>query len=266
MWLFRPRLPLALVRPLVHRKIQRALADPAAMADAREHMEHLLGAIGRSDEIDAASRGYVEHWLWCHELRWHPRAVARQRVDGAEHLATAHALGRGVVLSFVHHAHFDGVFGSVARTGTPVQVLVGAREMKSGGPNLRQHLHVVAKGGGLMSAEVGTAGIVERLESGEVIAAAIDVPGGSTASFAGRQVRCSSGPARAAFVAGAPVVVLTSHRGPDRSYIRLSEPLLPEQFDSTEDLLAEMVRRHEGALLAWPEAAYIPRVCWTPAE
>ena len=267
LWLVRPRLPLVLVRPFVERKIRRALADPATMTNAGEHMEHLLGAVGRSSEVEAGSRGYVEHWAWCHELRWHPRSVTRQRVEGIEHLLAARSEGHGVFLSFVHHAHFDGAFASVSRAGVPVHVLVGARAMRTAGPNLLQHLHVVGKGGALMSAEAGTSGIADELRKGHVVAAAIDVPGGSVATFAGRQVRCSSGPARAAFFAGSPVVVMTSHRSADgTTYLQLSEPLHPRDFDSVELLLAELVRRHEGPLLAWPDAAYIPMVCWKPVE
>lgn len=269
LWIARPRVPLAAVRPRIERKVQRALADPVVMEDARKHMEHLLGAIGRTDQVEAASRGYVEHWTWCEELRWHPRSVTRQRVEGIEHLRAAHALGRGVVLSFVHHAHFDGVFGSVGRLGIPIQTVAGAREMSIGGasPSLRQHLRVVAKGGGLVSAGVGTAGIVEELRKGRVIASAIDVPGGSLTTMAGRAVKCSSGPARAAFLAGAPVVLLTSHRGTDgTSYVQLHEALMPAEFASADELLEAMVRRHEGPLLEWPEVAYLPTVCWWPAE
>lgn len=262
MWLLWPRLPFRLARPLMQRKVRRALEDPARLDDARNQMEHLLGAIGRSSEVPAASRAYVEHWAWCDQLHWNPRTITRQRVEGAEHLAAAHGLGRGVLLSFVHHAHFAGFFASVARTGTPVHVV--AAPLASPGPNFIQHLHVVGMGGGLVSAGRGTAGIVEELGKGRVVASAIDVPGGSRTSFAGREVKCSSGAAHAAITAGAPVVVLTSHRDEDGVFIRLSEPLLPEQFDGAQDLLAELVRRHEEAVLAWPEVAYLPTTCWTP--
>jgi len=125
---------------------------------------------------------------------------------------------------------------------------------------------VFGSGGGLISPKVGTAGLIEELRRGRVVAAAIDVPGGSAATFAGRQVRCSSGAAHAAVAADAPVVVLTSHRDEDGVYIRLSEPLEPGDFDDAGALLEELVRQHESALLQWPEVAYIPKVCWTPVD
>ena len=137
---------------------------------------------------------------------------------------------------------------------------------KAPGPNLTQFFHVVGMGGGLLPASVGTAGLVDELKRGRVVAAAIDVPGGSTSTFAGRDVKCSSGPARAAVMAGSPVVVLTSHREADSSYIRLHEPLMPEDFGSVEELLERLVRVHEGPVMAWPEAAYIPAVCWRPVD
>jgi lauroyl/myristoyl acyltransferase len=262
MWILWPRVPYRVARPLIQRKVRRALADPARLGDAREQMEHLLGAIDRSSEVDAASRAYVEHWVRCDWLHWNPRTITRQRVEGGEHLIAAHGIGKGVLLSFVHHAHFAGFFASVARIGVPVHVV--AAPLASPGPNFIQHLHVVGKGGGLVSAGRGTAGIVEELGRGRVVASAIDVPGGSRASFAGRQVRCSSGAAHAAIAAGAPIVVLTSHHDEDGPYIRLSEPLDPEQFDGAQELLAELVARHEEAVLAWPEVAYLPTTCWSP--
>lgn len=229
------------------------------------NMEHLLGAAGRSDEIESAAKAYVEHWTRVEELRWHPRSVTRQRVEGAEHLQAAHALGKGVLVSFVHHAHFDGAFASVAHaTGIPVRAMAAAT--RSPGPNLTQHFRVVAMGGGLVSAAVGTAGLVEELTQGHTVAAAIDVPGGSVTTMANREVRCSSGPARAAHMAGAPVVLLTSHRENGSSYIQLHEALMPESFGSAEELLEELVRRHEGPLLEWPDGAYIPSVCWRPVD
>ena len=148
------RLPLLVTRPFIRWRVRRALDDPASINDARQQMEYLLGAIGRSAEVEAASREYVEHWVWCDSLRWHPRSITRQRIDGSQHLVAAVRLGRGVVLSFVHHAHFAGVFASVARTGIPVHVVAAA--LTSPGPNFIQHLTVVGKGGGLVSAARGT--------------------------------------------------------------------------------------------------------------
>lgn len=265
LWLARPRLPGFLLRPYVDRKVAAALAEPAVMDDARMHMDHLLGAIGRSSEVEDASRGYVEHWTRFEELKWRPRLVTRQAVEGAEHLRAAHALGRGVMLSFVHHAQYDGIFKSVARaSGVPVKVV--AADRAAPGPNLFQHYRVVGSGGGLISAAVGIAGLVEELKGGAVVASAIDVPGSSVTTFAGRQVKCSSGPARSATLAGAPVVMLTSHRGPDGPVIKLGEPMLPEDFSSVDELLQELVRRHEGPLLEWPEVAYLPTVCWRPVD
>lgn len=265
LWLGRPRLPLRLTGPIVRRRIKRALADPTVMKAAHWHMEHLLGASGRADEIDEMCRRFVEHWTTVDELKWHPRAVARQRVEGAEHLAAAHALGKGVLLSFVHHAHYNGIFASAGRAaGVSVEVM--AAMPKAPGPNLIQHFRVVGMGGGLLPATVGTAGLIDELKQGNVVAAAIDVPGGGRSTFAGRDVKCSSGPARAAFTAGSPVVLLTSHRDGGSSYIQLHEPLMPEDFGSVEELLEHLVRVHEGPVMAWAEAAYIPAVCWRPVE
>lgn len=262
-WLLRPRLPLWLVTPIVRRRARLAASNPKKMNDAMRQMEFLLAETNREASIPEASRKYLEHWTLCSELRWHPDAVTRQRVAGIDHLIRAREIGRGVILSFAHHGHFDGAFASVGRFGIDVRVVAAADAfLPSAGPNMRQHLRVVGMGGGLLPSDVGVKGIVNRLQNGDVIAVASDVPGNSVFEFAGRKGRGSSGAARAAMLANAPVVMLTTRRDSRGSFIELSSALEPSDFASVESLLETMVRHHESAILEWPEAALAPRVCW----
>ena len=55
------------------------------------------------------------------------------------------------------------------------------------------------------------------------------------------------------------MVLVTSHRGPSGSpTLRVHEPIEPSDFADQRDLLQEMMRRHEEAVLAWPEACDNP--------
>jgi lauroyl/myristoyl acyltransferase len=235
------------------------------MDHARNQMRHLLGESAPSD-IDPLACAFIDHWTWCDELRWHPRTVTRQPVRGAENLTTALAAGRGVMLSFVHHGHFDGAFASVARaTNVPVHALASAEAMRNGGPNMQQHLRVCGSGGGLVPSDSGTRGLIAELGAGKVVAAAIDVPGGSTVDFLGRTVRCSSGSVHAAIGAQAPVVVMTSHHDTSGSYLQLSEPLWPTDFSGADELLSTIARHQEQPLTDWPEATYLPMLVWQTA-
>ncbi len=187
--------PFRLTGPIVRRRIKRALADPTVMKAAHWHMEHLLGAIGRADEIEEMCRRFVEHWTTVDELKWHPSAVTRQRVEGAEHLAAAHALGKGVLLSFVHHAQYNGIFASAGRAagvsgrgdGGDAQ---GARPQASSSTSASS-----AWVADCCPAAVGIAGLIDELKQGNVVAAAIDVPGGERHHVrrARRQVLVGSG-------------------------------------------------------------------------
>ena len=99
------------------------------------------------------------------------------------------------------------------------------------------------------------------------VAVATDVPGRTPVEFLGRRLVGSSGAVRAAYEAGTPVLSASMHRdGDGRPFYRLSEPLRPAEFDSTEALLQELLRRQEAAVLAWPEAYYDPLTKWRLEE
>jgi hypothetical protein len=43
-------------------------------------------------------------------------------------------------------------------------------------------------------------------------------------------------------------------------------PLEPKEFGDPKELLVEMLRRHEEAVLAWPEVLEMPRARWGIVE
>jgi lauroyl/myristoyl acyltransferase len=266
--LVHPRLPLAVTSYVVERRVRRRLNEPTHLENARANMHHLLAGVGRAHEVDHHAREYIARIAWRQALRWHPGVIARQPVEGIEHLRDARRAGRGVVISFVHHAEFGGMFPSIARSGIPVRVMAASAEMVAPGPNMIQHLAVVGAGGGLVPSDEGVAGMERRLREGEVVAVAIDVPGRTRLRFAGREVHCAAGGAVAAKRASAPIVIATSH--PDdgiRPTIRLHPAIEPDDFESVDELMQHLASAHEPAVLASPASAYLPLTCWagTPA-
>lgn len=265
-WLLRPRLPWPLARRVLALRTRRALGNPARLDFPTEQMTWLLGETDAADTIDEVSRRHLEFTMLANELRWHPSRYLDQRVEGIEHLRAARDEGRGVVVSFVHHAYFPGMFGAVSRAGVPLGVVSGADVLSPDvTPNIRQHMRVVGRDGSLVSAAIGTEGFVERLQAGEVLAIASDVPGSSQVRFAGRQVRCSSGAIWAARSTGAPIVLMSTLRDDNGSFVQLSPPLDPREGE-VQDVLEGLIAHHEAAVLAWPEAAYHPTLCWQPAS
>ena len=107
----------------------------------------------------------------------------------------------------------------------------------------------------MIPTSVGSAGLAEVLTQKKILAIASDVAGGTAVPFLGRELRCASGAPRFAMQTSSPVVIATSHQQADGSpRIRIHEPIEPGDFAEPADLLAEIMRRHEPAALAWPEA------------
>lgn len=264
-WVLRPRLPFFLVKPVMQRRLARRMQDPKFMDDAKAQMHHLQKD-KRPEELEDEAREYISHMGWWNEIHWHPRRVTRQRVIGIENLRSAHEEGKGVLLSFVHHGSYGGLFKSIARHGFNLATVTSASSMSLNGPNTRQYLRVVASGGPLISSARGIAGLQEELANGRVVASAIDVPGKTVVEFAGRKVLCSPGLAVAGARSGAPIVVATCHPHGNSAEIHLSKPIYAADFASIDDLAQEIVSQHEPAVVAWPGVAYLPKIAWTPAD
>jgi lauroyl/myristoyl acyltransferase len=264
----RRRVPRALLPVLVGVRFLIAWSTPSVRADARDQMRFLLEQTQPGTDLDGAARAYVRSQIWRGELRWHPELVIHLRVEGFEHLRAARDQGRGVILNFMHHGSYEGALASVGLLGVPTHMLVYPYMVREDAPRwLKQHLRVGRMGGGTtVSTEIGTQGIIDLLNQGEVVAVASDVPGRTTLRFAGREVRGSFGAARTAFDAGSPVVVMTSEvddRGP---FARIHEALEPKLFDSPRSLMEEMLVRHERVIVQWPHHTDLPLSRWGSVE
>ena len=260
----RRRLPRAGVRAIV---AARSFADhrtPWVMARSRAEMAHLMGAEAGPAELDALARRFAAWMRRRGEYRWHPEIVGRQEVVGLDHLRAAREGGRGVLVSFLHHAHFDGSFLSIRNAGVDdLQAVVHPLMVAGGGGNfMRQHTRLCALGGTLHSTAIGSAGIAGLLCQGRPVFIASDVKGRTPVRFLGQDRVGSSGAPRIAQQTGSPVVVMTFEQDGRDARVRLHEPLDPHAHDTPEALLDAMLARHEAAVRAWPEAYDEPLKRW----
>ncbi len=254
----RSLIPLRALPGIARRRMDTLWQDDAFRTSQEAEMQFLLEHTDRAAEVPQISRRYAEFALLRGYRRWHPGHLSRQPVTGIEWLTSRRDPARGVVLSFLHHAQYDGMFPSLARQGARLDVVVAPEAFDPASPiQLRQHFKVAGMmpTTTLVPASVGTAGLAALLEQGEVVAIASDVAGRSPVQFLGREIPIASGAARLAVQTNSPVVLVTAHPQPDVGpSVQVHEPIDPADFADPADLLAEIMRRHEAAVLAWPEA------------
>ena len=260
----RRSVPARLLPLLIRIRAAIAWRLPSVRRVARRQMLFLLGDSCPEAEVSQVSRRYVEEMVTRAEVRWHPDVATRVRLEGAEHLESACALDRGVVLSFVHHGLYDRAFPAVARTTSRLRMLVHPYMLAEDSPRwIRQHIRLNSIGGGqAVSAAVGTDALKAMLAAGDVVAIASDVPGRTAVTFAGRQVLGSFGAGRLAWEGDSPVVLMTSGRDRQGPFVRLHPALHPHDFDSASSLFEAVLTAHERAVLAWPEATDLPLSRW----
>lgn len=247
---------------MVAKRVEVLLEDPAFLARQEQEMRFLLEGSSRADEIPQLARAYAEQALLRKWMRFHPRAITRQRFEGLEWLTTRRDTSRPAILSFTHHHRYDGMWGSLKAAGVEVHALALADILvkdRSLPIEVRQHTNVISRGGPLVSTAVGSAGLKELLQPGVILGIASDVASRTPVEFLGKKVLGSSGAPRLATDTNSPVIIVTVVRdGEDSHHLRIHEPLEPADFASPEALLDEMLRIHGEAILAWPEAYDTP--------
>lgn len=264
----RSKVPTALLPALVAARTRSEWQRESVREDARAQMRFLLEHSRPDADIDAVARAYVRYQARRGELRWHPELITSLRVQGMHRLREARSLGRGVILNFMHHGYYDGAFASIARLGVPGHLVAYPYMLEPDAPAwLRQHVKVATTHGGTpVSAAVGTEGLTDLLQRGEVVAIATDVPGRTPLRFAGRDVLGSFGAARLAISSDSPVVVITSEEDDAGPFIQVHAPLLPADFADPQALIERMLAIHEAVVLRWPEATDLPLSRWGEVE
>lgn len=232
---------------------------------ARESMQFMLGEGVSEGELDRLADAFNLYTTWRAESRIQHHLLTHQEVVGLEHLQAAVAEGKGCLLSFTHHGDYLGGSSSVARKGFPVVVFALSSLWDRHGL-LWQHQQLRAISS-VPEAEVvdvalGSAGIRDRLENGQTVSVAIDVPGHTPARMFGRDLMLSSGGIRIAAQLDVPVIAMTSQRVGSSlvggARVHLAPALYPRDFSSPEELHAELIRHFEAAILEWPEATEKP--------
>ena len=256
---------------VARRRVDKLWKNDAYRTAQEKNMQFLLEFTDRVDEVPQIAREYAEFDVLRKYRMWHPRQLSHQQVKGMEWLTTKRDHSRGVMLSFVHHGWYNAAvsstgracddFAGVPKSERPGSLFHGVVAPEAFDPNapvlLRQHFKVCDYGPNmtLMSATDGVPKMVEMLEQGEILCVAFDVAGRTPIKFLGRDMLGSFGSARMAVQTNSPVVLLTSHKGENgEPWVQVHEPIEPKDFPDPADLLAEIIRRHEPAILAWPAA------------
>ncbi|WP_110208500.1 hypothetical protein [Nocardioides daejeonensis] len=255
--------PASKISSVVQRRLDQVWTIDAFREQQEGQMRYLLEFTDRADEAPALARGFAEHSLTRSYLRWHPELVTNQEVRGAEWLTSRRDPSRSIILSFMHHNRYDGLFGSLRRVGVELEILTSplilARNTLTA---YKQHTKVIRLGGTVIPAEGGAAQIQAHLQPGRILAIAPDVPGHTEVDFLGRRVLASFGTALMASRTNSQVVLATHRRDEGGAWIQIHEPLEPSDFAEPVDLLQEVLRGHGEAVLAWPEALEMPRARW----
>jgi lauroyl/myristoyl acyltransferase len=257
-------IPVAALPGLIGRRVDRLWNNEAYRLVQEQQMRFLLEHTERAHEVPALARAYAASAMMRGYLRYHPHALTRLEVRGADVLTARRDPGRSIVLSFLHHHRYDGLFPSLAHVGAPCHILTLPLVLAPAAPAAyKQHIRVVRRGGTIVPATGGTPAIIATLRPGMTLAIASDVPGHTPVTFLGRRVLASFGAARIATTTNSQVVLAT-HRRDERggAYIQVDEPLEPSDFAGPQELLDEMLRRHGEAVLAWPEEFDTPRSRW----
>ena len=256
--------PARRVPAVVTRRLNRVWEIPEFRRESELQMQFLLEHTDRASEAPALARGYAEWMMLRSFLRFHPKAITRQPVRGIEWLMTRRDPDRAVVLHLMHHAHYNGMFASLARLGPKLDIIMSPTIMGTHSVvQMKQQRHVICMGGTAHPSTIGTDAIVSLLQPGAILTMASDLPGRTPMTFLGQDVLGSFGAVRIAAMTNTPVVLVTTRRDASgTSYFQVEEPLEPSDFADPRDLLDEILRIHGEAVLAWPEALDVPTARW----
>lgn len=258
----RRNLPAFLAPTIVRVRHRLARHNAFKVASSRWQMEVLLDALPEYD-LDEMTAKHLWFTQRRAEYRFHPDLVSDQEIIGLEHLVAAREQGHGVLLSFLHYGHYDGMFLALKKAGVETDaVVVPFLYAGIGSDWQRQHARLLRMGTTLHSVEGGSPAVRALLAQGRVVALASDVTSRTKVHFLGKDRRASFGAPRLAHETGVPVVVLTVEWLGDRQRIRLHEALDPGLYDGPEELFDAMLAIHERAVRAWPWAYELPQDRW----
>lgn len=260
----RSAVPARLVPSVVEARTWARRQQEGWLEQARREMEFLVGSIDPG-AVEAAAHRYLRRDVMRSELRYHPELIVRQPVVNAGALTRARRAGRGVVVSFLHHGHYEGAMAALATADAPFMCVAASLTSAPDAPAfLRQNARVYSwTGNAVVDVGEGSARLAARLREAQVLALATDIPGSSEVGFLGRRRLGSAGAARLAHQTNSLVVPLHSHCESDgRLWLSLSDPVEPRDFTGVAPLLQHLVSAQEPSVQAWPEGYYQPTKRW----
>jgi Kdo2-lipid IVA lauroyltransferase/acyltransferase len=182
--------------------------------------------------------------------------LSRVRVEGAEHLRSAAAQGRGVLILTAHYGNWELLAAAHGLTGLPLSIVIrpldhpvlddlAARfRRRSGAELIVKHLAVRE--------------VLQALRRGRMVGILLDQNAtraeGVFVPFFGIPASTSKGLAVLALRTGAPVVPVFLRREPDGHHcMDVSPPLVPPPDGDTEAYTATFNRAIEAAIRRAPE-------------
>jgi KDO2-lipid IV(A) lauroyltransferase len=185
------------------------------------------------------------------------RRVAELR--GSEHLDTALARGKGIILLTAHLGNWEMVGTRIAAEGYPLNVIARAQRDDTLTDYIRRTREVV--GMRVYHREVAVRRSLEALRRNELVGMLLDQNAGDDGAFVdffGRLASTARGPAAFALQTGAAVVPTFGWRKPDdRHVVELAEPVpLVSTGDREADILSNTARYTkviENAIREHPE-------------
>ncbi len=241
---------------------QRSWRDPATRDAARATAEAISG---RGPQVDAVARAHLAATAAREQFILRPHFNRRATVHGVEHLRSARADGRGVLVSYCHTGPFPGLSATVAHCTHDVHVIVGEwilvdqpdpvvrrRQLAWRSMLEDQDLQFLAAQGSLHEA-------VRLLQRGDVVCTTFDMPGPHETKFLGRPAMLASGTARMAVAGDALVVPATRrlHRYRPRTHFAAAlDPRDHADWTAFHDALAAT---HSRSILEHPGALEDPR-------
>src|SRR3546814_10592761 len=150
---------------MVTAKVDTLWADEAFRESQELQMRHLLERTERADEIPDLARKYAEAQMMRRWLRWKPHLLTHQEVRGVENVDRT----RSVILSFMHHNQYCGLFWSLDRVGIHCHLLALAEAMeRTVSVDRRQHMRVMTERATVIPTTEGSKAVLAALAPGVV--------------------------------------------------------------------------------------------------
>jgi hypothetical protein len=182
--------------------------DPSARRRSRLAVAAIAGPGKVPDRI---AREHLSHAAAREQLIWRPRMIVAGTVEGGEHLASAAATGRGVLVSYCHFGPFPAIGVTAREFASDVHQVAGTwlvdpRPGRPSGRAGRWRGIFERAGVPLIRAKGCFPLVAELLRRGAVVVMAFDWPGSAETTFLGKPVMLASGTARVAEATGALVI------------------------------------------------------------